>query len=145
MAARVQTTIEATPEDVFALLADPSTYVEWEVGSSAIHASDESWPEPGSLFEHSHGKWLVQRRDSTRVLESEPPRRLLLESRLRPLIVAEVEFVLAAAGSGTRVAMTERVTGGLARLWLAPIRDALLAARNRETLRRLRRLAESRS
>jgi hypothetical protein len=37
------------------------------------------------------------------------------------------------------------VTGGLAKLTPAPARDPLLKLRNREMLRRLRRLSESRA
>jgi uncharacterized protein YndB with AHSA1/START domain len=142
VSSRVQIEVAAPPEAVFALLADPPSYVQWEVGSSAIHMSDETWPQPDSLFEHSHGIWFLQLRDSTRVIESEPPRRLLIETRLRPIVVAEVEFTLEPAAGGSRVTMAERVTGGLARLAVGPGRDALLSLRNRETLRRLRRLAE---
>ena len=145
MSARVQAEAAAPPEVVFALLAEPASYVDWEVGSSAVHMSDGDWPAPGAMFEHSHGVWLAQLRDTTRVLESEPPRRLLLETRLRPLVVAEVELEVEPLAAGSRITMTERVTGGLARMALGPGRDALLALRNREALRRLVRLAEARA
>ena len=145
MAARVHAEVAAPAEVVFELLADPQTYVDWEVGSSAVHSSDDDWPAAGAMFEHSHGIWFAQLRDSTRVIESDPPRRLRLETRVRPLVVAEVELEVEPLAAGSRITMTERVTGGLARMALGPGRDALLALRNREALRRLVRLAEARA
>jgi hypothetical protein len=64
---------------------------------------------------------------------------------MRPWVVVEVEFAVQPAARGSRVTMTENVTGGLARFALGPVRDALLALRNREALRRLVRLAETRA
>ena len=145
MAARAEITIDATPQDVFAVLSDPETYAYWVVGSSEIHQSDETWPEPGSFFEHSQGFRPLRIRDTTTVLESDPPRRLKLETRIRPFSVAEVELRVRRAGNGSHVTMTEQVTGGLARLSIGPVRDLAFKLRNVESLRRLRRLAEERA
>ena len=145
MSSRVEIDVAATPEEVFAVLADAGSYANWVVGSSEIHESDDDWPEPGTLFEHTQGYWPLRVRDSTQVLESEPPRRLVLETRVRPFMVGEVEFSVRPKGRGSRVTMVERVSGGLARLSIGPGRDLLLSLRNRETLRRLRRLAEERA
>jgi uncharacterized protein YndB with AHSA1/START domain len=145
MAAQVETTIAAPCETIFEILSDPETYVQWEVGSSAILQTDSDWPEPGAMFEHTHGKWGVHLRDTTRVLEAEPPRRLVLEARVRPVTVAEVEFRLDPRAEGCNVTMVERTTGGLLRFTIGPLRDLALDLRNREMLRRLRRLAESRA
>lgn len=142
---RNETYIDARPEEVFDVLATPSTYVDWEVGSSEIHRSDSSWPAEGSLFEHSHGVWLFQVHDTTQVLESDPPQRLLLEVRLRPFIIARVEFGVFPAGDGTRVVMHEEPIGGLARVVRNPGLDLLLKLRNAETLRRLRNLVKERT
>jgi len=76
------------------------------------------------------------------VLESDPPRHLLMEARIRPFVVAEVEYFVEPQAGGCKVTLIERVTGGLARLAVGPGRDLALKLRNREMLRRLRRLAE---
>jgi hypothetical protein len=80
--------------------------------------------------------------DTTSVLESEPPRRLVLEARARPLVVARVEITLQQESARTRVVLDETATGGLMAALPAALGDALLHARNAETVRRLKRLAE---
>lgn len=145
MAARAEITIDAPPEAVFAVLSDPDAYGYWVVGSSEIHKSDAAWPNPGTFFEHSQGFKPVRVRDTTTVLESDPPRHLKLEARIRPFSVATVDLRIAPAGSGSHVTMVEQVTGGLARFSPGPVRDLAFKLRNVESLRRLRRLAEERS
>lgn len=104
---------------------------------------DPDWPAPGTHFEHEQGVAPFVLRDTTSVLESVPPTRLVLEARVRPLLVVRIVFDLVAQGAGTRVTMEELPVGG----WLAPVADLgfarqLIRVRNADTLRRLRALAE---
>ena len=143
--ARNETYIDATPEDVFDVLATPSTYAHWVVGSSAIHRSDSAWPAEGTIFEHSQGVWPLRQHDTTQVLESDPPTRLVLEVRLRPWMIGKVEFGVFAAGNGTRVVMHEQPIGGYVRAVHNPVFDLMLKLRNAETLRRLTNLVQKRA
>lgn len=143
--ARNEIYIKADPETVFGVLATPGTYAEWVVGSSEIHRSDSAWPDAGSIFEHSQGFWPIRLHDTTQVLESDPPRRLLLEVRARPWMIGEVTFELQAIGDGTRVVMIERPVGGVARIVRNPGLDLLLRLRNAESLRRLANVVQRRA
>jgi len=132
-------------ETVFAVLADPFTFGDWVVGASEIRDVEGPWPAPGSLFHHTQGVQKAGIKDTTEVVQATPPERLLLEVRARPVIIARVEIVLHAIGERTHVQLAERPVGGfLARLDGRPL-DRLLALRNAESLRRLKRLCESRS
>ena len=135
--------VEAPPENVFRVLADPESYAHWVVGSNEIRAYDESWPDEGSTFHHTQGKWPLTVKDTSSVLESDPDRRLVLEVRMRPFVVAKVDLELTAENGGTRVRMTEYPTGGLLRRIHNPLLDGLTWLRNSRGLDRLARLAEA--
>ena len=143
--ARNETFIPARPVDVFDVLATPSTYAEWVVGSSEIHRSDSDWPDEGTIFEHSQGFWPLRLHDTTQVVEADPPTRLVLDVRIRPFMIGRVEFGVFPAGDGTRVVMHEETTGGVARVVPKPGLDLMLTVRNAETLRRLRNLVKERT
>jgi uncharacterized protein YndB with AHSA1/START domain len=140
--ARTTIDVSAEPERLFAILADPSCYDRWVVGCKDIRAVDGPWPEPGSRFHHSVGLGPVTVHDTTTVVESDEPRRLVLRARARPTGVALVELDLAPRDGGTGVVMTEVPVEGPAALLHNPVQDWLIDRRNREGLRRLKRLAE---
>ena len=48
--ARNRVHIHASPEEVFAVLADPERYPDWVVGAAGIRDADESFPAAGSRF-----------------------------------------------------------------------------------------------
>jgi len=130
--------IGTSPEQVFAVLADGWTYSGWVVGAAHIRAVDEEWPAEGSAIHHSVGAWPLLIEDETRVLEIDPPRRLVLEAQLWPLGEAQVTLELAPApGGGTRATMSEVIVAGPGRLFRSKAQDLALMARNRECLRRL--------
>ena len=126
------------------MLADPFSYEDWVVGASDIRDVKGAWPEEGATFHHTQFVPKVGLKDTTSVLESEPPRRLLLCVRARPVVVAEVELRLERSGAATGVTMIETPVGGIQGAIHNPVFDAGLRLRNAETLRRLKRLAESR-
>jgi uncharacterized protein YndB with AHSA1/START domain len=138
-----EVTVEAPPDVVWGVLADPPTYENWVVGNKAIRGHDGEWPQPGSEFHHKVGIGPVAVKDKTVALEAVAPKRLVMQVRAMPFGVGIVTFELEPAGSGTRVRMGEAAQSGSAKL-LAPIVDRLAHLRNAETLRRLRRCAESR-
>lgn len=136
-------TVEAPPPAVWDVLADPPTYEEWVVGNKGIRGFDQSWPAPDTEFQHRVGFGPVVVNDKTVALESEAPRRLVMNVRALPVGHGIVTFELHDGGSGTLVRMHERPAGGpVALIW--PLLDPLTKLRNTQTLRRLKRVAEAR-
>ena len=136
-------TIDTPPEIVWGVLADPPTYEYWVVGNKKIRRHDGDWPQPGAEFHHKVGFGPVAVKDKTVALEAVAPKRLVMQVRAMPFGIGIVTFELETAGSGTRVRMGEKAQAGPAKL-IAPVVDRLAHLRNAETLRRLRRCAESR-
>src|SRR3954447_1889851 len=137
-----ETYVDATPEAVFDVLADPFSYGHWVVGASETRDADSDWPRPGSKFHHTQGAFGVGLPDSTSVVAAERPRTLVLEARIRPFAVNKVELRLYPSGRGTKVVMVEYPTGGIAARVENPLIELSLKLRNVEALRRLRKMAE---
>jgi uncharacterized protein YndB with AHSA1/START domain len=136
----VRTEIDATPTEVFDVLAEPRTYPEWLVGAKRIRDVDADFPEEGAEFHHTVGAGPVSVDDSTEVVESHRPDRLKLRVRAGH-IVGEVEFLLLPSPKGTEVRFRERPIGpGVA---LTPLLRPSLQARNGESLKQLRELVEA--
>lgn len=139
-------TTHASPETVFSVLSDPSAYEDWVVGASDIRDADETWPAEGATFHHTQFVPRVGLRDTTTVLECTPPKRLVLCVRARPLVIAEVELEMHQTVSGsTEITMIETPVGGLGGKLDNPLIHKSLRARNAESLRRLKNLAEQRA
>jgi uncharacterized protein YndB with AHSA1/START domain len=141
---RNNTFIDAPPEKVFGVLADPQSYGEWVVGSKEIRGADPTWPARGSRLHHSVGIGPLVIKDHTEVLEAEPPRRLRLQANGRPIGAATVTLELDAEGTGTRVTLIEDPSGRTAPLRWFPPSHLLARVRNAESLRRLKALVERR-
>ena len=137
--------VDAPPDAVFDVLSDAESYAYWVVGSSQIRGVEGDWPEPGSKFHHTQGFFGVGLKDSTSSLVANRPRQLVIEVRFRPFMVGKVEFRLRPRGRGTHVTMIEYPIGGPIAKVNNPLIDRALWARNVETLRRLRKLAERRA
>jgi uncharacterized protein YndB with AHSA1/START domain len=135
---------DATPERTWTALSQPRGYGFWVTGAHGVHESEGNWPDADATFRHTQGHPPLVISDTTTVLVSEPPRRLVLEARVRPLLIARVELTVEADGGGTRVTMDEQAVGGLlAPLMRLPGAGLLIRARNLESLRRLRALSNS--
>src|SRR5689334_10614757 len=65
--------IDASREQVFAVLADGPRYHEWVMGAADVRAADVEWPAPGARIHHSTGVGPLTIDDSTEVVECEPP------------------------------------------------------------------------
>jgi NAD(P)-dependent dehydrogenase (short-subunit alcohol dehydrogenase family)/uncharacterized protein YndB with AHSA1/START domain len=141
--ARNRIHVDAPPERVAQVLAEPQHYPRWVVGAESFRGSDDSFPAVGSRFYHSVtlGPWNL--RDHTEVLESELPSRIVLAAKARPLGTARVELTLAASRGGTEVIMEEDPAGRVSSLLAGnPITEVALKLRNAESLARLKRIAE---
>lgn len=140
--ARNTTHINAPPERVFEVLTDPDSYGYWVVGSKEIRGADPDWPQPGSQFHHKVGFGPFTVADSTRVELNEPPRRLRLRAKARPLGTARVTMELKPADGGTEVTMIEDPADPLTAFVFNPLTHLLVRGRNVESLNRLKELAE---
>ncbi len=141
--ARNRVHIDATPAEVFAVLSDPCRYPDWVVGAAGLRDHDEDFPEVGSRFHHKVGTWPIGLNDHTEVTEVDPPRRLALKAKARPLGTATIEFGLREGAGGTELTMEERPGDRLTSLLASnPLFDTVLRVRNAEALARLKRLVE---
>jgi uncharacterized protein YndB with AHSA1/START domain len=141
--ATTRTQIAASPDEVFAALANPENYGDWVVGSDTIRDADPAWPKVGSRFHHRIGCGLLKVNDHTEVLDVEAPHRLVMHARARPLGTAKITMLLAERDGGTAVTMTEVAGDQFSRLTLNRLTDPLIHLRNVEALRRLRRIVET--
>lgn len=135
--------IDAAPAEVFGFLSDPCNFPKWVVGASGVRDYDEDFPAVGSRFHHKVGTWPLGLKDHTEVVEVEPPRRLVLKAKARPLGTATIELDLQESAGGTELRMDERPGDRLTSLLAAnPIADTALRVRNAEALARLKRGVE---
>lgn len=137
--------MECPPEAVLAVLADGWSYAIWVVGTSRIRGVDPAWPAPGTRIAHSAGIWPLVVNDVTESRAWEPGRRLELQARGWPAGEARVVLEVRSHADGCVVRLSEDAVRGPGRLLPKPVRSALLAPRNRETLNRLAMLAERRA
>lgn len=140
--ARTDTHVSASPDRVFEVLSDPDSYGYWVVGSKRIREADERFPAAGTAFAHTVGWGPLDLDDHTRVLESEPPHKLMLQAKARPLGTARVTLEIEPEGAGSRVTMIEDAGNALTALVFNPLTHLLVRGRNEESLARLKRLAE---
>jgi uncharacterized protein YndB with AHSA1/START domain len=138
------TQIDAPPERVFAVLADWRSYADWVVGSRRMRGADPGFPAAGTRLHHQVGIGPLHLNDHTTVLEVEPPRKLVLKAKARPLGTAIVDLTLEPNDGGTRVAMREDPGDPLTAFVFNPLTHLLVRGRNEEGLRRLKELAERR-
>jgi uncharacterized protein YndB with AHSA1/START domain len=134
--------INASPEAVFAVLADPRSYAYWVVGSREVRSADAHWPAPGSAFDHAVGIGPLRIRDVSYVEEARPPELLQLRTKARPLGTARVTLRLRPSGAGTDLTMVEDPADRLTALGFNRLTHGLVRVRNARSLDRLKRLAE---
>jgi uncharacterized protein YndB with AHSA1/START domain len=134
--------IDAPPDDVFAVLADPERYVEWVVGTADTTPQDRAWPAPGSRLRYHIGLGRLGFSDVTEVVEARRPERIVLRARMSPLGTTAIEIDLRHEPPGTRLVMREEPASGLVRVTHTRLTDIVLGRRNEAALRRLRRLVE---
>jgi uncharacterized protein YndB with AHSA1/START domain len=136
--------INASVEDVFAVLTDGWSYASWVVGASHIRDVEAGWPQPGHSIHHSVGAWPLLIKDTTTIEEHEPLRYLRLRVRAWPTGEGIVEFEATDKDRRCHLVMREHAAKGPATLIPKALADPMLHARNDETLARLALLAEHR-
>ena len=143
--ARNSVHIDAPPARVFEVLSDPYCYPRWVVGASEVRESDPRFPAAGTRFHHRVGPGPLKVSDHTEVIDVDPPRRIALRAKARPLGTARIDLELSPVDGGTTLVMVERPADLLTKLAAGnPLADGLLRVRNAEALRRLKRLVETR-
>ena len=55
MAAENEIEIDAPPEGVWEVLANPESFDDWVVGAKDVRDADDAWPAVGSRLHHSSG------------------------------------------------------------------------------------------
>lgn len=143
--ARSEIEVAGPPEAIWAVLADPGAYGEWVVGTRQITRADAGWPDVGATLDYEVGIDPVSIRDTTRVVEAEPPRLLVLLAQARELGAMTVRVELEPTDEGTRVVLDEHPAEGMVDALHNPLSDAALKARNDLALGRLRQLTEARA
>ena len=129
------------PATVWAVLARPDAYGYWVVGSKRIRGADAAFPAVGAKLHHTIGVGPLTLDDHTEVLEAEPPRRLKLRAKGRPLGTASVELVLEPRAGGTHVSIVEDPDQLSTPLKYIPLVQLATRMRNAESLMRLEELA----
>lgn len=137
--------IHATPDQVWAVLADGWLYPLWVVGASRMREVEETWPAVGARIHHSVGSWPLLVDDHTEVVDAQPGTLLSLRAKAWPTGEAAVVLHLRPSGADTEVVIEEQAVAGPAVLVPRPLRNALLRWRNVETLRRLAYVVERRT
>jgi uncharacterized protein YndB with AHSA1/START domain len=136
--------IGASPERVFAVLADGWSYASWVVGASHIRAVDEDWPAVGARLHHQVGPWPLHIKDQTVVSAVVPERLLELHARAWPLGEATIALELEPLDASTRVTLSYDLTAGVGRFVPKSVQSVTLRPRSSEMLHRLSDIAERR-
>lgn len=136
--------VDATPEQVWDVLADGYGYVEWVVGTSASRPLDEDWPAVGTQIEYTItlARWSVSGRTTVRLCE--PPHRLELEADSGRLGTARIALDVRPWGDETLVLLDEHPLRGPGGMLHNALVDALAQLRHRGMLARLARCVERR-
>ena len=132
----------AKPDAVFDVLDDACAYPRWVVGARRVLSIDKTWPAAGSEFHHALGTAAAELHDSSKVLEHDRPRRLVLEVRFRPTGVARVEIQVIPDVTGSTIVIDETPIAGPASRLPKFVTDPFLMVRNAFSLRRLRHEVE---
>jgi hypothetical protein len=136
--------MQATPDQVWEVLADGWLYPLWVVGASRMREVDAGWPAPGTRLHHSVGSWPALIDDVTESVEVRPGSLLKLQAHAWPAGRADVTLRLSPLAEGTEVVIEEQAVSGPGALVPSALQDPLLGWRNVETLRRLAFVVERR-
>ncbi|WP_436776356.1 SRPBCC family protein [Yinghuangia sp. YIM S09857] len=139
--ARRQQLIHASPNQVWAVLADPQRYAEWVVGTQRIERADDTWPQVGAGLAYCVGIGPITFRDECVVRLCDPGKRLELEALAPPLGSARISIELLPWDGETVALVDEHPLRGPAARLHGPPGEALLHLRNRKMLRNLARVA----
>jgi hypothetical protein len=142
VSATAKVVVEARPNAVFAVLADPWSYAQWVCGTQEIRAADPDWPRVGARLWHRFGRRPLRSFGTTEVLAWEPPGRLVLCADVAPLALVRATMTVCPIDGRCLVYIREDMIGGPLR-WFGPVTALAQRWRNAVSLQRLARLATS--
>jgi short-subunit dehydrogenase/uncharacterized protein YndB with AHSA1/START domain len=143
--ATISRDVAAPAEAVWQVLCDGWTYATWVVGASRVRDVDPDWPAVGSRIHHAFGPWPAVIEDYTRVESATPDRSLILTARGWPIGEARVAIRIEPEGAERcTVSIREDAVAGPGSRLPLPVRQMVIAPRNKETVYRLALIAEGR-
>ena len=132
--------VDADPEQVWRVYADPSRIPDWQTGRPVIGDLHGHWDEPGAGYVSKRGPLSAR----TTVLTAEAPHRLVTRTDAYLGLGFDVASTLVAEGGGTRLDL--RIETQWPRGLALPGRVVELAILNRREMRKelanLKRLIE---
>jgi hypothetical protein len=134
--------VKASPDAVFAVLANGWLFPSWVVGASRVRRVEGGWPAVEARIHHSFGMWPLVIDDTTSVEEWDAPRHAAFLARGWPLGEARVLIDVQPHRRGCVVRMTEYAVKGPGTLVPDAVMSVFVKVRNGEALRRLGWLAE---
>ncbi|MFD0312995.1 SRPBCC family protein [Streptomyces flavalbus] len=135
--------IQATPEAVWAVLADGGRYVEWVVGPSNVTPEAGHWPEVGATIVYQVRLGPVRLRNESVVRRCEPGSVLEIEAKAGRLGTARIAIELRPWGEQCLVIVDEHPLRGPGGLLHNVGVEALIQVRHRAMLDRLAKLCEA--
>jgi uncharacterized protein YndB with AHSA1/START domain len=137
------TIVDAAPERVWEVLSDPACYPRWVVGAKGFRGADAEFPAIGSKFHHCVGFGPLTVEDHTEVLDLQPPFRIELKAKARPLGTARVVLLVQQmAENRSYLTLIEDAGDPLTRFVFNPLTNALVWGRNVKALERLKAMIE---
>lgn len=130
----------AAASDIWAIIADPTTYATWVAGTVMSRGGVGEWPAVGASLRHRWGVWPVHFRDRTTVTGCHERDRLDLDIRVGALARVAATIRLVPEARGTRIVLRETVVDGIALRFGALTRRVQLW-RNRRSLAMLVRMS----
>lgn len=134
--------VEREPAALWRILADPSRYADWVVGTSESAAREGRWPEVGSSLAYTVRIGPKRIEGHTVVRRLEHPRYLELEAHTG-VGTARIAFDIRPWGEVTLVIVDEHPLRGPGATLHNAALETLIQFRHRGMLHRLARLVES--
>jgi Polyketide cyclase / dehydrase and lipid transport len=132
---------EATPDRVWAVLADGYRYDDWVVGTKDVVGVDATWPAVGSRLRFRFGFGPLTFDGDTVVRICEPRERLELEAHAMPIGTARIAIRLVPWADETLVFIDEHPLRGPGARVHNAVSEVVLRLRLGQMLRNLARLA----
>jgi hypothetical protein len=127
---------------VWAVLADPDSYVKWVVGPSEVTPERGRWPEPGATIHYELSLGPVRLANQTVVRHVEEGSVLELEAKAGPLGTARIAIELRPWGEHCLVIVDEHPLRGPGGAVHNTGVELLIHLRHRAMLARLAKLCE---
>ncbi len=139
-----QVLVNASPDDVWAVLSDGWSYAEWVVGTTEVRDVDETWPAVGSKLHYTIGRAPLRIENHSTVRVLEPGRRIELEAHAPPVGSARVAVQLIPWGEETLVIFDEHPLRGAGARLHSALLEVGVHLRTRRMLTNLARVVERR-